>query len=166
MLVHCFICLSARVEFKFEFEFNRLSSVEIEIERSGVRKTQTISNQPNNPTRSAHSFPTGPNLSASPARHLLFFPSPWAQQLAWPSIPQPSKLRAFPSWLTVRATDREWPTGQRCFLPLSFLFSISFSFPISNQLKLKLFAFKFKFEFNPSTQTKRTMHQHECDNKL
>ena len=122
MLVHCFICLSARVEFKFEFEFNRLSGVEIEIERSGVRKTQTISNQPNKPTRSAHSFPTGPNLSASPARHLLFFPSPRVQQLARPSIPQPSKLRASPSWLTARATDREWPTGQRCLLPLPSFF--------------------------------------------
>ena len=121
MLVHCFICLSARVEFKFEFEFNRLSGVEIEIERSGVRKTQTISNQPNNPTRSAHSFPTGPNLSASPAHHLLFFPSPRVQQLTRPSIPQPSKPRASPSWLTACATDREWPIGQRCLLPLYFL---------------------------------------------
>ena len=44
-----------------------------------------------------------------------------------------------------------------------FLFlSPLFYFPTT----LKLFEFKFEFEFNPSTQTKRTMHQHECTNKL
>ena len=29
-----------------------------------------------------------------------------------------------------------------------------------------LIEFKFQFEFKPSTQTKRTMHQHECNNKI
>ena len=32
--------------------------------------------------------------------------------------------------------------------------------------KLKPFEFKFEFEFNPSTQTNKTMHQHECTTKL
>ena len=39
----------------------------------------------------------------------------------------------------------------------SFLFLSSFS------NKLKPFEFKFEFEFNPSTQTNKTMHQHECN---
>jgi len=34
------------------------------------------------------------------------------------------------------------------------------------QTKPKLFEFKFEFEFNPSTQTNKTMHQHECINKV
>ena len=29
-----------------------------------------------------------------------------------------------------------------------------------------LIEFKFQFEFKPSTQTKETMHQHECNNKF
>ena len=37
MLVHCSFYLSARVEFKFEFEFNRLSGVEIEIDKERRR---------------------------------------------------------------------------------------------------------------------------------
>ena len=34
------------------------------------------------------------------------------------------------------------------------------------QTKLKLFEFKLEFELNPSTQTNKTMHQHECNNKF
>ena len=45
-----------------------------------------------------------------------------------------------------------------------FLFPILFYF--QTPLKLKPFEFKFKFEFKPSTQTKRTMHQHECNHKI
>ena len=40
----------------------------------------------------------------------------------------------------------------------AFYFLSSFLF----QTKLKLFEFKLEFEFNPSTQTNKTMHQHEC----
>ena len=41
---------------------------------------------------------------------------------------------------------------------LGFPFPSLFYFPTT----LKLFEFKFEFEFNPSTQTNKTMHQHEC----
>jgi hypothetical protein len=47
------------------------------------------------------------------------------------------------------------------FFLLFFLFSFFLSY-----FKLKLLDFKFKLEFNPSTQTKRTMHQHECNNRI
>ena len=45
---------------------------------------------------------------------------------------------------------------------LGFPFPSLFYFPTT----LKLFEFKFEFEFNPSTETNKTMHQHECTNKL
>ena len=34
------------------------------------------------------------------------------------------------------------------------------------QTKLKPFEFKLEFELNSSTQTNKTMHQHECNNKV
>ena len=46
---------------------------------------------------------------------------------------------------------------------VSFLFLL---FYFLFQTPLKLFEFKFKFEFNPSTQTKRSIYQHECNNKF
>ena len=102
MLVHCFICLSARVEFKFEFEFNRLSGVEIEIERSGVRKkpkpsqtspttqparptpsllAQTLA--PAQPATSSSSHPRGPSNSPGPASR-----SPASRALPRPGSPR------------------------------------------------------------------------------
>ena len=53
-----------------------------------------------------------------------------------------------------------WVLG---FLSISYLFSLLF--PIQ-QTQLKPFEFKFKFEFSSSTQTNKTMHQHECSNKV
>ena len=47
--------------------------------------------------------------------------------------------------------------------PVGFLF---FSSPFLFLTTLKLFEFKFEFEFKPSTQTNKTIHQHECTNKL
>ena len=44
------------------------------------------------------------------------------------------------------------------------LFSNSYSFSKANTQIL--FEFKFQFEFKPNTQTKRTMHQHECNIKF
>ena len=49
---------------------------------------------------------------------------------------------------------------------LDFFFPFSFFFFKQTQTTLKLFEFKFEFEFNPSTQTNKTMHQHECTTKL
>ena len=49
------------------------------------------------------------------------------------------------------------------FLDLGFLF---FFFSISKTNTQILIEFKFQFEFKPSTQTKGTMHQHECNNKF
>jgi hypothetical protein len=54
---------------------------------------------------------------------------------------------------------RDWA---RLLKGLGFLFTIIFYF----KTPLKLFEFKFKFEFNPSTQTNKTMRQHECTNKF
>jgi hypothetical protein len=56
-------------------------------------------------------------------------------------------------------------TGLGWFSGLGF-FSSSIFFPFLTQTKLKLFEFKFEFEFKPSTQTNKTMHQHECTTKL
>jgi hypothetical protein len=60
---------------------------------------------------------------------------------------------------------------ERVGRPTGFGLGFRFGFPLfyflfQTPLKLKPFEFKFKFEFNPSTQTKRTMHQHECNNKF
>ena len=44
------------------------------------------------------------------------------------------------------------------------LFSNSSSFSKANTQIL--FGFKYQFEFKPTTQTKRIMHQHECNNKI
>ena len=49
---------------------------------------------------------------------------------------------------------------------LDFFFPFSFFFFKQTQTTLKLFEFKFEFEFNPSTQTNKTMHQHECTSML
>ena len=66
MLVHCFICLSARVEFKFMFEFNSLSEVwKPEKEKKRERKrtgnqNQEAAQQPNNqllPSAQSSFFP-------------------------------------------------------------------------------------------------------------
>ena len=54
---------------------------------------------------------------------------------------------------------RDWA---RLLKGLGFLFTILFYFKTPH----KLFEFKFKFEFNPSTQTNKTMRQHECTNKF
>ena len=53
---------------------------------------------------------------------------------------------------------------------LYFLFSLFFFFSFllfkQTQTTLKLFEFKLEFEFNPSTQTSKTMLQHECNNTI
>ena len=49
------------------------------------------------------------------------------------------------------------------FLDLGFLFFFYFISKTNTQI---LIEFKFQFEFKPSTQTKGTMHQHECNNKF
>jgi len=51
---------------------------------------------------------------------------------------------------------------------LSFFFFHFFSFLLFKQTQttLKLFEFKLEFEFNPSTQTSKTMLQHECNNTI
>jgi len=63
-----------------------------------------------------------------------------------------------------RRSDRaglgwRWGLGQLGCYAVGFWVFLSFLYfkPNSN-----LGEFKFKFEFKPSTQTKRTMHQHEC----
>ena len=48
---------------------------------------------------------------------------------------------------------------------MGFLFFWVFS-SFLFQTSLKLIEFKLEFEFNPSTQTIKTMHQHECNNKF
>jgi hypothetical protein len=49
---------------------------------------------------------------------------------------------------------------------LSFISPVHFSFLFLIQTTQILIEFKFQFEFKPSTQAKRTMHQHECNNKF
>ena len=50
---------------------------------------------------------------------------------------------------------------------LGFAMGFRFLFPISYfKHYTNLIEFKFKFEFNPSTQTNKTMLQHECTNIL
>ena len=49
-----------------------------------------------------------------------------------------------------------------CFPFLFLVFSLLFLFQTSHNL----FEFKFEFEFNSSTQTNKTMLQHECSNIL
>ena len=89
MLVHCFICLSARVEFKFKFEFKKVL-VWFEIgnrKRKGERKIGKIKpgriplSQPNN--QSALSPPTPPSVAQVP--HSL--PLPRSAQVAHPRGP-------------------------------------------------------------------------------
>ena len=63
-----------------------------------------------------------------------------------------------------RGLGRETELGWVCFrdgLGSLFLF-----YSISKTNTQILIEFKFQFEFKPSTQTKRTMHQHECNNKI
>ena len=69
---------------------------------------------------------------------------------------------------TGHGEKERWASGLGCQLGLGwFLFSFSrFSFPFLSHAPLNLFEFKFQFEFKPSTQTKRTMHQHEYNNKF
>ena len=62
------------------------------------------------------------------------------------------------------------PTGLLCWVGLDWqrvwvFYFLSF-FYFLFQTKLNLFEFKLEFEFNPSTQTNKTMHQHECNNKF
>ena len=74
------------------------------------------------------------------------------------------KKRGRESWARVEGVGPDWfgVFG----LDWSFSFSSSISFPFLFLIPLKLFEFKFEFEFNPSTQTNKTMHQHECTDKL
>jgi len=60
-----------------------------------------------------------------------------------------------------------WGFGLAGFHSFSLIF-LSFSFLLkqTNSNKTKLFEFKFKFESNPNTQTIKTMHRHECINKV
>ena len=56
--------------------------------------------------------------------------------------------------------------ANRLWVGFGFLLSYFyfFSFSISNQTNLG--EIKFKFEFTTSTQTTKSMHQHECINKV
>jgi len=56
--------------------------------------------------------------------------------------------------------------GKRSWAGLVSDFLSSFPILFLFQIKFKLFEFKLEFEFNPSTQTSKTMHQHECNNKI
>ena len=56
-----------------------------------------------------------------------------------------------------------WEKGWARWAGLGFSYSL---LPVLFLNPTQLFEFKFKFEFNPSTQTIKTMHQHECTNKL
>ena len=77
------------------------------------------------------------------------------------------KKRNGPRWKFMGRMEREtagWAqAGLVLGLPLLFLvFSLLFLF----QTLHNLFEFKFEFEFNSSTQTNKTMLQHECSNIL
>ena len=78
------------------------------------------------------------------------------------------------SWVELGWTDRGSRLGRGWFVELGWVdFGSLGWFPFSSlsplfyfPTTLKLFEFKVEFEFNPSTQTNKTMHQHECTNKL
>ena len=56
-----------------------------------------------------------------------------------------------------------WEKGWARWAGLGFSYSL---LPVLFLNPTQLFEFKFKFEFNPSTQTIKTVDQHECTNKL
>ena len=96
MLVHCFICLSARVEFKFKFEFNSLSEAQkLEIE---IGKERNPKSNPGNPAPQL-AGPTRTPLSLFSPRPTLpcsaqLAPAPVEAQIP-PAQQRPSLL--FPS---------------------------------------------------------------------
>ena len=76
-------------------------------------------------------------------------------------------LTAGPKWRSGLRAEGGRRVGLAGFLSFSLVF-LSFSFLLkqTNSNKTKLFEFKFKFESNPNTQTIKTMHRHECINKV
>ena len=78
-------------------------------------------------------------------------------------------VRGLGYWRLVWAKNwalREKRKGRRAGM-LGFAMGFPFLFPISYfKHYSNLIEFKFKFEFNPSTQTNKTMLQHECTNIL
>ena len=64
-------------------------------------------------------------------------------------------------------TRADWGAGCGFGFEFGFWVFLYFS-PFLNpiQTQPKLVEFKFEFEFNANTQTIKTMHQHECNNKI
>ena len=99
MLVHYFIWLSVRVEFKFEFEFKQVEwclKQEIEKKREGKGENPETKPNPVSPPKpeaaqpfSSIPFPTQPNPALSPVRPNL---SPLPRQSPTPVLPTLAQL--------------------------------------------------------------------------